>query len=84
MALAIRLETLVREGVVGNYGDLAEAGQISRARMSQLLRLLKLAPRIPCEPECACAEPLSREGDQRESFPATTASPVVVQLRPTG
>ena len=46
MALAIRLETLVREGAVGNHGDLAEAGQISRARMSQLLRLLELAPAI--------------------------------------
>jgi hypothetical protein len=46
MALAIRLETLVREGAVRNYGDLADAGQISRARMSQLLRLLELAPAI--------------------------------------
>ena len=42
MALAIRLETLVREGKVASYGDLAAAGQISRPRMSQLLRLLEL------------------------------------------
>ena len=40
------LEALVREGKVGGYADLAAAGQISRPRMSQLLRLLELAPAI--------------------------------------
>jgi site-specific DNA recombinase len=46
MALAIRLESLVREGKVGGYGDLVAAGQISRPRMSQILGLLELAPAI--------------------------------------
>ena len=46
MALAIRMETLVREGTVGTYGDVAEAGQISRPRLSQMLRLTELAPAI--------------------------------------
>jgi hypothetical protein len=46
MALAIRIQALVREGAVGSYRDLAEVGQISPARMSQILRLADLAPSI--------------------------------------
>jgi hypothetical protein len=46
MALAIKFERLVREGKVRNYRDLAEAGQVSRARMSQIIRLSDLAPAI--------------------------------------
>jgi site-specific DNA recombinase len=46
MALTIRFEGLVREGKVRNYRDLAEAGQISRARLSQIMGLLNLAPDI--------------------------------------
>jgi site-specific DNA recombinase len=46
MALAIKFERLVREGAVRNYRELAEAGQISRARMSQIMHLSDLAPEI--------------------------------------
>ena len=46
MALAIRLESLAHEGEVSSYSDLAAAGQISRPRLSQILRLLELAPAI--------------------------------------
>jgi Recombinase zinc beta ribbon domain len=46
MALAIKFERLVRERAVRNYRDVAEAGQISRARMSQIMRLSDLAPEI--------------------------------------
>ncbi len=46
MALAIKLERLVREGKVSNYRALAEAGHVSRARLSQILRLTELAPEI--------------------------------------
>jgi site-specific DNA recombinase len=46
MALAIKLEQLVREGRISNYRSLAEAGHVSRARMSQILRLTELAPEI--------------------------------------
>jgi site-specific DNA recombinase len=46
MALAIKFERLVREGAVRTYGELAEAGQISRARMSQIMHLSDLAPEI--------------------------------------
>jgi hypothetical protein len=46
MALAIRLECLVREGSFDSYRDLAAVGQISLSRLSQILRLLDLAPSI--------------------------------------
>jgi hypothetical protein len=46
MALAIKFERLVREGTVHTYRQLAEAGQISRARMSQIMHLSDLAPEI--------------------------------------
>jgi hypothetical protein len=44
MALALRLEALVQEGTVGSYAELARLGHVSRARLSQILSLLYLAP----------------------------------------
>ena len=46
LALAIKFEKLIGEGKVRNYRDVAEAGQISRARMSQIMCLSGLAPEI--------------------------------------
>jgi hypothetical protein len=44
MALALRLEELVRSGQVANYSALAELGHVTRARICQILNLLQLAP----------------------------------------
>ena len=46
MALAIRFERLVREGVVKDYADLARLGHVTRARVTQIMNLLNLAPDI--------------------------------------
>lgn len=46
MALAIKMERLIREGKVSDYAALAEAGQISRPRMTQIMNLLHLSPEI--------------------------------------
>jgi hypothetical protein len=46
MALAIHLEGLVATGQVRTYRELAAAGQVSRARLSQILQLTHLAPEI--------------------------------------
>src|SRR5262249_48284124 len=46
MALAIRFDGLVRTGQVKNYAELAHLGQVSRARISQIMSLLLLAPDI--------------------------------------
>ena len=44
MALALRFEELVRSGAVRDYGELARLGQVSRARITQVMNLLHLAP----------------------------------------
>jgi hypothetical protein len=46
MALALRLEELVRTGQVASYSALAALGQVTRARISQIASLLHLAPDI--------------------------------------
>jgi hypothetical protein len=46
MALAIRFEGLVRTGTIRDYAELARHGRITRARMTQIMKLLDLAPDI--------------------------------------
>jgi hypothetical protein len=46
MALALRFEALIREGRVADYSDLARLGYVSRARLTQIMNLLLLAPDI--------------------------------------
>jgi len=46
MALAIRFDRLLRDGAVKDYAELARLGHVSRARMSQIMGLLNLAPDI--------------------------------------
>jgi hypothetical protein len=44
MALAIRVERLVREGTVRDYAEVARLGHVTRARVAQVTALLSLAP----------------------------------------
>jgi hypothetical protein len=46
MALAIRLDRLVRSGEVADYADVARLGFVTRARVTQIMMLLNLAPDI--------------------------------------
>lgn len=46
MALAIRFEQLIRDGMVKDQADLARLAQITRARVTQIMDLLLLAPEI--------------------------------------
>lgn len=46
MALAIRMDGLVRCGEVADYADLARLGHVTRARVTQIMNLLTLAPDI--------------------------------------
>jgi integrase len=46
MALAIRMERLLKEGAVADYADIARLGHVTRARVSQIMNLLNLAPDI--------------------------------------
>jgi hypothetical protein len=46
MALAVRLEGQVRTGVMGSYAEVAAVGHVTRARVSQVMNLVNLAPDI--------------------------------------
>ncbi len=46
MALALRFEGLVRSGAVASYAELARLGRVTRARVTQVMNLLNLAPDI--------------------------------------
>jgi hypothetical protein len=44
MAPAIRFEQQVRTGVLASYSRLADLGHVTRARVSQIMNLVNLAP----------------------------------------
>ena len=46
MALATRFDGQVRTGVLASYSALAELGHVTRARVSQIMNLVNLAPDI--------------------------------------
>jgi hypothetical protein len=46
LALAIRFQGFLRAGEVRDYADLARLGHVTRARMTQIMNLLNLAPDI--------------------------------------
>jgi hypothetical protein len=46
MALALRFEHLLRSGAVRNLAELARLGYVTRARVTQIMNLLCLAPNI--------------------------------------
>ncbi|OHB45940.1 MAG: hypothetical protein A2Y13_05300 [Planctomycetes bacterium GWC2_45_44] len=46
MALAIHFDGIIRAGGILDYADLASLGHVSRARVTQIMNLLLLAPDI--------------------------------------
>ena len=46
LGLALKVEELIRSGVVDNYAVLAQLGQVSRSRVTQMTSMLSLAPDI--------------------------------------
>ena len=46
MALAIRMQRLIDSGEVRDYAELARVGHVTRARVTQIMNLLCLAPDI--------------------------------------
>ncbi|MCX6632327.1 MAG: hypothetical protein NTW28_32355 [Candidatus Solibacter sp.] len=46
MALAIKFQDMVNRGEVRDYADLARLGYVTRARLTQIMNLLLLAPDI--------------------------------------
>jgi len=46
LALAIKMDGMIGDGIVQDYADLARLGFVSRPRMTQVMNLLNLAPDI--------------------------------------
>ena len=46
LALALRLDRLVRAGEIADYATLSRLGHVSRAQVGQILSLVQLAPDI--------------------------------------
>jgi hypothetical protein len=46
MALAIQFDGLIRDGAVRDFAEIARLGHVTRARVSQIMNLLHLAPDI--------------------------------------
>ena len=46
MALAIKFQDMVDRGEVSDYADLARLGYVTRARLTQIMNLMLLAPDI--------------------------------------
>jgi hypothetical protein len=46
MALAIHMDDLIRRGEVADYAELARLAHVTRARVTQIMNLLHLAPDI--------------------------------------
>ncbi len=46
MQLLRRFDGLIQSGVVANYAELARLGNVTRARVTQIMNLLNLAPEI--------------------------------------
>ena len=65
MALAIHMDDLVRQGEVDDYAALARLAHVTRARISQIMGLLHLAPDIQeeilCLPRSKGGQDLIRE-----------------------
>ncbi len=67
LALAHRFERLIETGVATDYADLARLGHVTRARVTQIMNLLVLAPDIQEQLLCWPAitkgkDPISERG----------------------
>lgn len=62
MALAIRFEDLLKSGDVSDYAELARLAHVSRARITQIMNLLLLAPDI--QEAILFLEPVERGRDR--------------------
>ena len=60
MALAIKMDGMIQRGEVKDYAELAVLGHVSRARITQIMKLLVLAPDI--QEHILCESHLNSQG----------------------
>ncbi len=61
LALAHRFDRLIHDGVAADYADLARLGHVTRARVTQIMNLLALAPDI--QEQILCGPPVTSGKD---------------------
>jgi hypothetical protein len=64
MVLAIRFDQLIRDGAVADQAELARGGHVTRARLTQIVNRLNLAPDIQ---QAILAVPAPESGRERRS-----------------
>jgi len=90
MALAVKFQDMVDRREVRDYADLARLGYVTRARITQIMNLLNLAPDIPedillarsngrCERDVRCIVGQPLWDDQRELWATERAIPEGVE-----
>jgi len=75
VALAIYFDQLISEGVVADQAEVARLGHVSRARVTQIMNLLNLAPDIQKELLFLQSTPLGRSAISERLLRPITASP---------
>jgi hypothetical protein len=75
MALAIRFDGLIRDGAVTDQAELARVGHVTRARLTQIMNLLYLAPHIQ---EAILCLPATEKG--REPVKESKLRPIAAEL----
>ncbi len=75
MALAIRFEQLIRDGEVLDLAEIARLGHVTRARVTQIMNLLHLAPDIQ---EAILALPRVEQG--RDPVTERDLRPIVAMI----
>jgi hypothetical protein len=75
LALAHRLDRLLRAGVVRNYAELARLGHVTRARISQVMNLLHLSPDLQ---EAVLFLPRTKRG--RDPIPLWRLQPIAATV----
>jgi hypothetical protein len=76
MALAIRCERLIAGGSIADQAELARLGHVTRARVTQIMNLLHLAPDIQ---EAILALPPVTEG--RDPVTERDLRPIAAEVR---
>ena len=78
IALAIRLDHLIKSGQVTDQAELARVGHVSPARLTQIMDLNLLAPEIqevPFVPGTYCRAPIAGPGTYRRARQSLTRLP---------
>ncbi len=81
MALGIKFQDMVDRGEVHDYADLARLGVVTRARMTQIMNMLLLAPHIQCALLTEVANNPHRQSAHERMIRAVVRSPLWADQR---